>query len=124
MFDIGFWELTMIGVVALLVIGPERLPKVARTAGFWFGRMSRFITNVKMDIDREMKAEELKKILDQQAQSSGVHQIIDEGKEAIEAINTISSKVSEESGASVVDEPHQQSTTEQIESISTDKQSS
>ena len=41
MFDIGFWELTIIGVVALLVIGPERLPRVARTAGLWLGRASR-----------------------------------------------------------------------------------
>ena len=72
----------MISVVALLVIGPERLPKVDRTVGFWFGRMSRFISNVKTEIDREMKAEELKKILDDQANRSGVHELIDEGKNA------------------------------------------
>lgn len=63
MFDIGFWELMLIGVVALLVVGPERLPKLARTAGFWFGRAQRFVSNVKNDIDREMRAEELKSIL-------------------------------------------------------------
>ncbi|MCB1875247.1 MAG: twin-arginine translocase subunit TatB [Chromatiales bacterium] len=63
MFDIGFWELLLIGVVALLVVGPERLPRLARTAGFWFGRAQRFISNVKNDIDREMRAEELKSIL-------------------------------------------------------------
>ncbi len=103
MFDIGFWELTLIGVVALLVIGPERLPKVARTAGFWFGRMTRFINNVKSEIDREMKAEELKKILEQQANSSGVHEMIDEGKSALEQINTIDSKIREESSASVIE---------------------
>lgn len=61
MFDIGFSELLLIGVVALLVIGPERLPKVARTAGHLFGRFQRYVSNVKEDIGREMQLEELQK---------------------------------------------------------------
>ena len=64
MFDVGFWELAMIAVVALLVVGPERLPKLARTAGLWLGKGRRFIGSVKADIDRELRAEELKQILD------------------------------------------------------------
>ncbi len=79
MFDIGFWELSLIGVVALLVIGPERLPQVARTAGLWFGRMRHFVSSVKADIDRELKAEELRQIVEKQAQSTGLHEIIEEG---------------------------------------------
>jgi sec-independent protein translocase protein TatB len=55
MFDIGFSELLVIGVVALLVIGPERLPKVARTAGHMFGRLQRYVNDVKADIQREIK---------------------------------------------------------------------
>ncbi len=66
MFDIGFFELTLIGVVALLVIGPERLPAVARTAGKWVGRANRFVSNIKEDISREIKDEELQNILQQQ----------------------------------------------------------
>ena len=62
MFDIGFSELMVIGVVALIVIGPERLPKVARTAGILFGRMQRYVNDVKADISREMQLEELKKL--------------------------------------------------------------
>lgn len=62
MFDIGFSELMVIGVVALLVIGPERLPKVARTAGILFGRFQRYVANVKSDIQREMDASELSKL--------------------------------------------------------------
>jgi sec-independent protein translocase protein TatB len=116
MFDIGFWELTLIGVVALLVIGPERLPKVARTAGFWFGRMTRFINNVKSEIDKEMKAEELKKILEQQANSSGVHEMIDEGKSALEQINTIDSKIREESSASVIESQEPPAESEPVDS--------
>ena len=62
MFDIGFSELMVIAVVALIVIGPERLPKVARTLGILFGRMQRYVNDVKADISREMELEELKKL--------------------------------------------------------------
>ena len=123
MFDIGFWELTLISVVALMVIGPERLPKVARTAGFWFGRMTRFINNVKSEIDREMKADELKKILEQQASSSGVHEMIDEGKSALEQLNTIDSKIREESSASVIEQQETPAVSESVESNTQSKKS-
>ena len=63
MFDIGFWELTTIAVIALLVIGPDKLPGVARTAGKWVGRARRFVGDVKTDIDRELKQEELRKAI-------------------------------------------------------------
>src|ERR1700754_2990529 len=62
MFDIGFSELLGIAIVALIVIGPERLPKVARTLGILFGRMQRYVNDVKADISREMELEELKKL--------------------------------------------------------------
>ena len=62
MFDIGFSELIVIAVVALVVIGPERLPKVARTAGHLLGRMQRYVNDVKADIGREMQLDELKKL--------------------------------------------------------------
>src|SRR6187549_3763878 len=62
MFDIGFSELVVIAIVALIVIGPERLPKVARTLGHLFGRMQRYVNDVKADISREMELDELKKL--------------------------------------------------------------
>ena len=62
MFDIGFSELMVIAVVALIVIGPERLPKVARTLGHLVGRMQRYVNDVKADISREMQLDELKKL--------------------------------------------------------------
>lgn len=62
MFDIGFSELMVIGIVALLVLGPERLPKVARTTGHLLGRLQRYVSDVKSDINREMQLEELKKL--------------------------------------------------------------
>jgi sec-independent protein translocase protein TatB len=60
-FDVGFSELMVIAVVALIVIGPERLPKVARTMGHLFGRMQRYVNDVKADINREIELEELRK---------------------------------------------------------------
>lgn len=62
MFDVGFSELVVIGIVALVVIGPERLPKVARTAGHLLGRLQRYVSDVKADISREMQLEEMKKL--------------------------------------------------------------
>ena len=62
MFDIGFSELMVIGIVALVVIGPERLPKVARTLGHLFGKLQRYVTQVKSDINREMELAELGKV--------------------------------------------------------------
>lgn len=62
MFDIAFSEMLIIAVVALIVLGPEKLPKVARTAGHLLGRLQRYVNDVKSDINREMQLEELKKL--------------------------------------------------------------
>ena len=66
MFDMGFTEMMLIGIVALVVIGPERLPGVARTAGKYVGRLKRFMTSVKADVEQELRADELRQILSQQ----------------------------------------------------------
>ena len=63
MFDVGFSELVMVGLVSLLVIGPERLPKVARVAGFWIGKIQQMIANVKVEIQQEFHAEEIRQLL-------------------------------------------------------------
>ena len=72
MFDIAFTELLIIGVVALIVIGPERLPRMARTVGHLAGRLQRYVADVKADINREIELDELRKMRDsmQQAASS------------------------------------------------------
>jgi sec-independent protein translocase protein TatB len=62
MFDVGFSEIVVIAVVALVVIGPERLPKAARTMGLLFGRLQRYVGDVKADISREMELDELRKL--------------------------------------------------------------
>lgn len=62
MFDISFSELMVIAVVALIVIGPEKLPKVARTLGALMGRMQRYVAQVKEEVNREARFEELQQL--------------------------------------------------------------
>ena len=76
MFDIAFSELLLIGIVALVVIGPERLPKVARTAGTWLGKLNRYVAQVKQDIDRDMQLEELRKLQQQMKDSAQKYEIL------------------------------------------------
>jgi sec-independent protein translocase protein TatB len=78
MFDIGFSELILVFVIALLVVGPERLPRIARTAGLWVGKMRGFVSSVKAEIDRELATEELKKALAKQAAVPELEELIDE----------------------------------------------
>ena len=62
MFDLGFSELLIIAVVALVVLGPERLPRVAKQAGQWMGKLQRYVADVKTDINRQMELDELRKL--------------------------------------------------------------
>ena len=62
MFDFGFSELMVLGLVALVVLGPERLPRVARQAGQWMGKLQRYVADVKSDINRQMELDELRKL--------------------------------------------------------------
>jgi len=105
MFDIGFSELLLIGIVALVVIGPERLPKVARTAGHLFGRMQRYVADVKADINREIHVEELHKLQEEIRSSvnsieQSVAQELQQGSQAItEQIHEIVELPRQQAGA-------------------------
>jgi sec-independent protein translocase protein TatB len=66
MFEIGFSELMLVGVIALLVLGPERLPKAAATAGRWIGQAKRTVRDIKTQMEREIDAEQLRQELDRQ----------------------------------------------------------
>jgi sec-independent protein translocase protein TatB len=66
MFDIGFWELFLILILALLVVGPERLPKAARTAGYWLGKARRYVEGVKEEVASEFDVNELKRMVHNQ----------------------------------------------------------
>ena len=66
MFDIGFWELFLILILALLVVGPERLPKAARTVGYWLGKARRYVEGVKEEVASEFDVTELKRMVHNQ----------------------------------------------------------
>ncbi|MBS1269129.1 MAG: Sec-independent protein translocase protein TatB [Gammaproteobacteria bacterium] len=83
MFDIGFFELCIIGVVALLVLGPERLPRAARTAGMWVGRAKRMVTQVKRDIDEELRQEELHELREAKESLSQTRESMNSFKEEL-----------------------------------------
>jgi sec-independent protein translocase protein TatB len=78
MFDIGFFEIVLIFIVTLLVVGPEKLPRVARTAGLYLGKLRGFVSSVKADIDREIASDELRKTLQRQAAVPELEELIDE----------------------------------------------
>ncbi len=84
MFDIGFWEIIMVGVVALLVIGPKELPTMMRTVGGWMGKTRHFVNAVKTEIEREAyRADELKRLLAEQAGIVERHKNIDPSQPAV-----------------------------------------
>jgi len=88
MFDIGISEIAVIAVVALVVIGPERLPKVARTVGTLLGRAQRYVNDVKAEVSREMELDELRKLQTQmQDAARGIHeQVATAGAEVQSAV--------------------------------------
>ncbi len=88
MFDVGFSELIMVGLIALLVIGPERLPKAARIAGYWLGKTRSAIANVKAEIKQELHAEEMRQLLNQQESiADELKQIASETETVVDDIN-------------------------------------
>ncbi|MDD1618466.1 MAG: Sec-independent protein translocase protein TatB [Methylococcaceae bacterium] len=106
MFDIGFSELIMIGLVSLLVIGPERLPKVARLAGFWLGKTRAMVASVKSEIKQELQAEELRQIFKEQAELQEFHAAINETTDAANSIKASLAALPEETQVDVKS-PHE-----------------
>jgi sec-independent protein translocase protein TatB len=100
MFDFGFSELMVLAVVALVVIGPERLPKVAKQTGQWMGKLRRYVDDVKSDVNRQMELSELRSLQTQvtdaardlqtsmQSTISGVESDLDEARKTLEGTDT------------------------------------
>ena len=102
MFDFGFSEMLVVGIVALVVLGPERLPVVARTAGEWIGKAQRFVAQVKSDIDRETELSELKKIQEEaQAIANDVKTEVESAATDIEKNMNETAKAVEAAGESI-----------------------
>ena len=92
MFDVGFSEVVIIAIIALVILGPERLPKVARTLGFWVGKARRMVADVKSDIDREMRESEL----------AGLRKLGDEISDVKNEFQSAAGEVADDSGVESV----------------------
>ena len=87
MFDFGFWEIAIIGVITLIVVGPERLPALARKAGLFAGKLNKFLSKVKADINEELKTDELKNHLSMDDEKSIISDISNEAKSSVDLFN-------------------------------------
>lgn len=85
MFDVSFGELSLIAIVALLVFGPDKLPELARSLGLWIGRIRRYASTVKQDIDRELRLQEWKQSIEFEERHS-FKQLAEETKNSLNPV--------------------------------------
>ena len=95
MFDFGFWEIAIIGIITLIVVGPEKMPAIARKAGLYFGKLNRFFNKVKSDINEELRMDEIKDELSMDEEKiivSEVTEVIQSSADSLEEENIFSDK--------------------------------
>ena len=94
MFDFGMWEIATIFVITLIVVGPEKMPSLARKAGLYVGKFKKFVSKIKNDINSEIEAEELKEQLSVKNEELLISQTLDEAKSGLDEIKQEASKIS------------------------------
>lgn len=95
MFDFGFWEIAIIGIITLIVVGPEKMPAIARKAGLYFGKLNRFFNKVKSDINEELRMDEIKdemSIDEEKIIISEVTEVIQSSADSLKEENIFSNK--------------------------------
>ncbi|WXT99570.1 MAG: Sec-independent protein translocase protein TatB [Catillopecten margaritatus gill symbiont] len=92
MFDVGFWEFALIGIITLIVVGPERMPGIARTVGRYIGKGKRFVAKIQEDIGDELESDKLKEHLNFEDKDSNILEIIDETKDTLNDIKNDANK--------------------------------
>ncbi len=95
MFDFGYWEIVVIFVITLIVVGPDKMPALARKAGFYVGKFKKFVSKLLNDINYEIKSEELKHQLSIKAEESSLSQTVEEAKSSIDEIKKEAAKISD-----------------------------
>lgn len=95
MFDIGFAELLLIAVISLLVLGPERLPGAARTAGLWIGRARRMMAEVQQDIQQQIATEDLHKKIEAEKDALGLDKMASSIESSIKETKALGSELKE-----------------------------
>ncbi|MEM7377710.1 MAG: Sec-independent protein translocase protein TatB [Pseudomonadota bacterium] len=101
MFDIGFVEIMLIGIVSMLVVGPERLPEVARNVGRWVGKVRRYVANVRRDFESELNNSDLRDLLgEQEAQIKELRGLVDQTKRDIgSSVDSLTRDLEQDVGA-------------------------
>ena len=95
MFDFGFWEIAIIGIITLIVVGPEKMPAIARKAGLYLGKLNRFFNKVKSDINEELRMDEIKDELSMDEEKiivSEVTEVIQSSADSLKEENIFSNK--------------------------------
>ena len=86
MFDFGFWEIAIIGTITLIVVGPEKMPSLARKVGLYFGKFNKFLNKVKSDINEELKVDELKEQLSMDQEKISLSEVAEEVHSSIHSL--------------------------------------
>lgn len=95
MFDFGFWEIAIIGIITLILVGPEKMPAIARKAGLYFGKLNRFFNKVKSDINEELRMDEIKDEMSMDEEKiiiSEVTEVIQSSADSLKEENIFSNK--------------------------------
>ena len=119
MFDIGFWELALIAILALVLLGPKRLPEAARAAGYWLGRARRFIATAKNELDQHMQAgdlDELRRLKEELEETRRyIHEVAGQTRDDFTRTMEEVEQLENEIGGSLVTVPQIQVTSKQVE---------
>ena len=86
MFDFGFWEIAIIGIITLIVVGPENMPSLARKAGLFFCKFNKFFNKIKSDINEELKVDELKEQLSMDQEKISLSEVAEEVQSSIHSL--------------------------------------
>ena len=86
MFDFGFWEIAIIGVITLILVGPEKMPSLARKAGLYFGKLNRFFNKVKSDINEEIRMDEIKEQLPIDEENNIISKVSDDIQSSVDSL--------------------------------------
>ena len=95
MFDFGFWEIAIIGIITLIVVGPEKMPAIARKAGLYFGKLNRFFNKVKSDINEELRMDEIKEQMSMDEEKIIISEVTEDIQSSVDSLreeNNLSDK--------------------------------
>ena len=86
MFDFGFWEIVIVGIITLIVVGPEKMPSLARKVGLYFGKLNRFFNKVKSDINEELRMDEIKEQMSMDEEKIIISEVTEDIQSSVDSL--------------------------------------